>query len=208
MISFKPREDDFYSLLLKCAELLCEGSEHLKLAVSNPFFAEENMTKLNEIEHEADEVTRTIISKLNKTLVTPLDREDIYALASLSDDVVDFIQGALEKMIMYKATNPFHGILEMVSLLHESVLLIKSSIDYLPHTKGKFNVILKNSEQINFLESKGDKLYRLEVAKLFEEEKNPIEIIKWKEILEHLEEALDRCEDLSDAIKGVVLKNG
>lgn len=206
MFDLKPKENEFYILLKESAGLISESSLVLKDAVTNPSTYTDKMEKLNEIEHLADELTKSIIIKLNKTLVTPMDREDIYSLATILDDVVDFIQGALERMIMYKASTPSHGVQELVRILHECVLLIKVSIDSLPNIRTKIKDIIQNTEQIHCLESEGDKLYRQEVAKLFEEETNPIEIIKWKEILEHLEDAIDRCEDLSDSLKGVILK--
>lgn len=206
MIGIRSRGDDFYQLLKESAGLICESSSILKSALADPSNLMDKMTELNKVEHAADEVTKTIILKLNKTLVTPMDREDIYTLATISDDIIDFIQGALERMIMYKATKPTHGTQELVRILHECVLLIKSSFDDLSNLRTKMKVIIENTDKLNSLESEGDRLYRQEVARLFEEETNPIEIIKWKEILEHLEDAIDRCENLSDSIKGVILK--
>jgi len=206
VLNLKNKEDDFYHLLKEGAELIAKSSLILIAAVDNPEIRMDKMSELNDTEHEADEVTRKIITKLNKTLVTPMDREDIYKLATIMDDVVDFVQGALERMIMYKAMETSHGARDLIRILNDCILLIKESIEFIPNIRTKLKEVLLNTDRINKLESEGDKLYRLEVAKLFEEEKNPIEIIKWKEILEHLEDAIDRCEDLSDAIKGVVLK--
>lgn len=206
MLGIKSKEDDFYRLLRESAGLICKSSLVLKSAVADPSSVMEKMAELNEIEHAADDVTKNIIIKLNKTLVTPMDREDIYTLATTLDDIVDFIQGALERMIMYKATKASPGAQELVGILHECVLIIKTSIDDLSNIRTKLKDILANTEHLSCLETEGDRIYRLEVAKLFEEETNPIEIIKWKEILEHLEDAVDRCEDLSNSIKGVILK--
>jgi predicted phosphate transport protein (TIGR00153 family) len=206
MLNLKPKENEFYSLLKESAGKICESAAVLKTAVADPLCFQEKMAELNEIEHAADEITKSIIIKLNKTLVTPMDREDIYSLATILDDIVDYIQGALERMIMYKAAKATPGVQDLVGILQECSLLIKVSFEYLPDTRTKIKDILENTEQIHCLESEGDRLYRLEVAKLFDEETNPIEIIKWKEILEHLEDAIDRCEDLSDSLKGVVLK--
>lgn len=206
MIHLKSKENDFYKLLKESAELIYESSALLQYAVANPASFKDKMEELIDIEHKADEITKSIILKLYKTLVTPMDREDIYLLATTLDDIVDFVQGALERMVMYKATEPLHGAKKLVELLHECIGIIKVSIDHLSNVQGKMNEILANTEHISALESEGDRLYRVEVAKLFEEETNPIEIIKWKEILEHLEDALDRCEELGNTIKGVVLK--
>jgi len=206
VVFFKTKEDDFYQLLKISANLVSQSSELLHYTVANPSSVMDKLAELNEIEHQADDVTKRIIYKLHKTLVTPMDREDIYLLATTLDDIVDFIQGALERMIMYKATNPLHGVQELIGLLDDCVKIIKKSVDDLSDIKGKIKNLLENTDKISSLESEGDRLYRLEVGKLFEEETNPIEIIKWKEILEHMEDALDRCEDLSNLIKGVVLK--
>ncbi|HHV64096.1 MAG TPA: DUF47 domain-containing protein [Peptococcaceae bacterium] len=206
MLHFKSKENDFYMLLQECAKLILEGSVCLQDAINNPATFPEKMAKIIEIEHKADDITKTIIEKLHKTLVTPMDREDIYSLATTLDDIADFIQGALERMVMYKATQPIYGVQELVDIMHSCVAIIKASIDYLADVRNKIDTILENNEELSRLESEGDRLYRLAVGKLFEEETNPIEIIKWKEVLEHLEDALDRCEDLSNLIKGVVLK--
>ncbi|MGI6450517.1 MAG: DUF47 domain-containing protein [Desulfitobacteriia bacterium] len=206
MLHFKSKQSNFYDLLKECAELILESSACLVYAVNNPASFRDKMQELNEIEHKADDITKTIIEKLHKTLVTPMDREDIYSLATTLDDIVDFIQGALERMLMYKATQPIYGVQELVSLMHDCVKIIKVSFDYLSDVRNKIDDILQNTVELSRLESEGDRLYRLAVGRLFEEETDPIEIIKWKEVLEHLEDALDRCEDLSNLIKGVVLK--
>jgi len=207
MLHLKAKENDFYVLLRESADQVVKSSLILSSAIDNHSALSEKMAELNETEQVADEITKTIMVKLNKTLVTPLDREDIYSLATIMDDLVDFIQGALERMIMYKATEPIHGARELIRILNDCVLLIKESIDCLSSIKTNFKDIMINTDRIHSLETEGDRLYRQEVAKLFEEEDiNPIEIIKWKEILEHLEDAIDRCEDLSDTLKGVILK--
>lgn len=206
MVFFKVKDDDFYKMLKESAQLVSISANLLQSAVADPSTFTDKMSELQEIEHQADDVTQAIITKLHKTLVTPMDREDIYSLATILDDIVDFVQGAMERMVMYKAMNPFHGVYELIRLLNDCAGMIKISVDSLSNINGNLNTIIENTTQISCLESEGDRLYRLEVAKLFEEETNPIEIIKWKEILEHLEDTLDKCEDLSNTLKGVVLK--
>jgi len=200
------KENDFFVLMKENAQLICESSLVLKEAVKDPTTFPVKMKELIDLEHRADDITNKIIDNLNKTLVTPMDREDLYSLATNMDDIIDFIQGALERMIMYKATPPHSGVEELIRVLDDCIHIIKISVDNLPSIRTKLNLILENTEKIHKLESEGDRLYRSEVGKLFENESNPIEIIKWKEILEHLEDATDRCEDLALVIKGVVLK--
>ncbi|NBJ15131.1 MAG: DUF47 domain-containing protein [Dehalobacter sp. 4CP] len=200
------KENDFFVLMKENAQLICESSLVLKEAVKDPDTFPVKMKELIDLEHRADDITNKIIDNLNKTLVTPMDREDLYSLATNMDDIIDFIQGALERMIMYKAKPPHSGVEELIRVLDDCIHIIKISVDNLPNIRTKLNLILENTEKIHKLESEGDRLYRSEVGKLFENESNPIEIIKWKEILEHLEDATDRCEDLALVIKGVVLK--
>jgi len=161
VVLFKTKEDEFYKLLKEAAELISASSALLLYAVENPSSFMDKMAELNEIEHKADDVTKTIIIKLHKTLVTPMDREDIYSLATTLDDIVDFVQGALERMIMYKATEPLHGAKELVKLTHECVMIIKTSFDYLSDIKSNMKNIMDNTDKISSLETEGDKLYRL-----------------------------------------------
>jgi len=206
VLHFRTKDNEFHKLLNANAELVYESSALLKSAIANPETFHEKMAEVMDIEHHADELTKAIMEKLHKTLVTPMDREDIYTLTTTLDDIVDFVQGAFERMVMYKATQPLHGITKLADLFHEAVALIKTSVGYLDNIQRNVDNLIKCTEEIAALEVEGDKIYRLEVSKLFEEETNPIEIIKWKEILEHFEDALDKCEDWGNTIKGVVLK--
>jgi len=206
VLHFKGRDNEFYRLLTQNAELVFESSALLQAAIAEPATFRDKLNEVICIEHKADEVTKAIIEKLHKTLVTPMDREDIYQLATILDDIVDFVQGAFERMVMYKATEPIDGVKKLAGLLHSCIDQIRLSVSYLASIQGNLKNLIATTEQIAQLEIEGDKLYRQEVGKLFEEEINPIEIIKWKEILEHFEDALDKCEDWGNAIKGVVLK--
>ncbi len=206
MLGIKPREDKFYELFGQTTDLVCQGAAALTQVMADYTIIEDKLREMNDIEHKADNITSAIIDRLNQTLVTPMDREDIYTLAQVLDDIIDFIQGSVERMVLYKTGQPSRGAQELARVLYESSLLIKSSFDYLQNIRSNKNSIIENSCKINALESEADKLYRQEVAHLFEVEKNPIEVIKWKEILEHLETAVDHCEDIADLLKGVVLK--
>jgi uncharacterized protein len=206
VFGIKPREEKFYELFEEATDLVCQGAASLKELMANHAIIGEKVAEINEIEHKADVVTAAIIDRLNQTLITPMDREDIYTLASVLDDIIDFIQGSVERMVLYKTGQPSKGAQELVRVLYESTLVIKTSFGYLRNIRSNKNRIIENACKISDLESQADKLYRQEVAHLFEEEKNPIEVIKWKEILEHLETAVDHCEDIGDLLKGVVLK--
>ncbi|ADY55969.1 putative phosphate transport regulator [Syntrophobotulus glycolicus DSM 8271] len=208
MFGLKSREDQFFKLFNQTADLLCQSTRCLLNLVSDfsPDKLPTSMSKITDLEHQADDVTSRIIDKLNHTMVTPIDREDIYKLATFLDNVIDFIQGAIERMVVYKASTPPQGAIELTKVLDECAKIIKDSFSYLPNIRSGRQHILENVAKVSVLESDADKLYRKEVGRLFDEEKNILEIIKWKEILEHLENAADYCEDIGDFIKGVVLK--
>jgi predicted phosphate transport protein (TIGR00153 family) len=206
MIGVKAKEEKFYSLFQEGAETVFQGALLLKEAVSDPTLVKEMMTRITEVEHHGDQITRTIIDHLNQTFITPLDREDIYTLAQKIDDILDYIEGTIERMMLYKTGQAAPDVVELVDILVETRSVIKSAFVNLRSLRHDGASILKSCQEINLLESKGDHLYRAGVARLFEEVTDPIEIIKWKEIYEHIETALDHCEDVSDVLKGVVLK--
>lgn len=206
MFGLRPREEKFYELFQKTTDLLCHSASALKELMADETVIEEKLHEINVIEHHADEITTAIIDRLNQTLITPLDREDIYTLAKVLDDIIDYIQGAVERMELYKTGKPSRGAQELARILDECAGVLQVTFSYLRNLRVNKQNILENTMRINALESEADKVYRQEVAKLFEEETNPIEIIKWKEILEHLETAADHCEDAADLLKGVVLK--
>ena len=147
-----------------------------------------------------------IIDKLNQTFITPIDREDIFALANGLDDGVDFLQGTLQRIVMYRTGPAKEGAVSLTKLLIESTEEIIKAFSLLKDIKKNQTLILESTHKIGKLESEGDRVYRHEVAFLFDKVKDPIELIKWKDILENLEETLDHCEDVSDMIRGVVMK--
>lgn len=206
MIGVRAKEEKFYTLFLEGAALVLKGAFLLRDAVLDHTRVEEIMVKVTEVEHQGDQVTREIIDHLNQTFITPLDREDIFNLAQKLDDILDFIEGAIERMMLYKTRKPADDILQLVDLLVEALHEIQKALENLKCLRSDGTGILKSCQNINLLETKGDHLYRAGVARLFDEVKDPIEIIKWKEIYEHVETALDHCEDVSDVLKGVVLK--
>lgn len=167
---------------------------------------EERMQFISDVEHEADEINDAIIDWLNQTFITPLDREDIYALATMLDDVVDFLQGTIERMVLYRADKPSAGTVEQARLLADCTDELVKAFDLLKNIADNRDKILDHTRKIVVLESEGDRLYRQEIASLFNNCPDPVEIIKWKEILEHLEDALDHCEAIADQLRGVVMK--
>jgi len=206
MIGVKAKEEKFYILFQEAAETVFQGALLLKEAVKDHTVVNDTMTKITEVEHRGDQITRTIIDHLNQTFITPLDREDIYTLAQELDDILDYIEGTIERMMLYKTGKPSPDVIDLVDILVEAVTEIQKAVASLRSLRNDGAGVLRTCQDINLLETKGDHLYRAGVARLFEEVTDPIEIIKWKEIFEHVETALDHCEDVSDVLKGVVLK--
>lgn len=206
MFGLSSKEDKFYTLFRQSADVVCLTVLKLEGLVTQNSVSDQDAEEMHDLEHQADDVTTAIIDRLNTTLITPLDREDIYTLAQSLDDVADLSQGAVERMALYHTKKPSIGAQELVRTIVKAADQIRIAFCGLNNIRFKKSVILAAVEEIYLLESAGDTLYRQEVAHLFEHEKDPIEVIKWKEILEHLENTLDHCEEIADQLKGVVLK--
>ena len=206
MFGFKPKEDEFFKLFIESSNVLRQGAYVLKEVMNDYTQLDEQMEHMSKLEHQADDINDAIIDKLNQTFITPLDREDIYSFATMLDDVVDFLQGTMQRMVLYKAGKPTPGAIQLAELLVESTEEMVLAFNLLVNIKRNQDKILEHTKKIGELESLGDNIYRREVALLFETCPDPIEVIKWKEILEHLEDALDHCERIGDLLRGVVMK--
>jgi predicted phosphate transport protein (TIGR00153 family) len=206
MFGLPPKEDKFYQLFAQSTEIITKSLNRLEGIMQQNAVSTEDAAQMHRFEHEADGITTQILERLNSTFITPLDREDIYRLAQVLDDIVDFAEGTVERMLLYRTGKPSPGAQELVHLVFLATEQIRSAFRCLGNIHFKKSSILAAAEEIYHLESSGDKLYRQEVARLFEFEKDPIEIIKWKEILEHIETTLDHCESIADLLKSVVLK--
>lgn len=206
MFGLAKKGDKFYELFQQSTEILCVVMEKLDIIIHQDSVSVEDNDEMNNLEHKADAITVKIINKLNATFITPFDREDIYTLAQVLDDIVDFSQGTVERMMLYRTGKPSLGAQELVRLLGLAGAQVRKAFCGLNNVHSKKAEILAATEEIYHLESAGDKVYRQEVARLFECEKDPIEIIKWKDLLEHIETVLDLCEKVADLLKGVVYK--
>lgn len=206
MFNLTHKEDKFFQLFSESTEIITKSLKRLYGIMQQESVSTEDAAQMHRFENEADNVTTQILERLNCTFITPLDREDIYELAQVLDDIVDYAEGTVERMLLYRTCKPSLGAQELVHLVQLAAEQIQTAFSYLGNLHSKKSNILAAAEEIYHLESAGDKLYREEVARLFEHEKDPIEIIKWKEILEHIEETLDHCESIADLLKSVVLK--
>ena len=202
----KPKEEKFYGYLLENTQLIRDAADILQEALNDHERLPELMIAIDELEKRADANTAKIVGLLHKTFITPLDREDIYSIAHKLDDVIDCIQGIIERMELYNAGMASQGAKELGELVGKSAKQIDKAFEHLPQIKKQKEKLEERCERISSYEAQGDRLYREEMAKLFRECNDPIEIIKWKEILLHLEEALDISEDIANLLKGVIVK--
>ncbi|OGL40839.1 MAG: phosphate transport regulator [Candidatus Schekmanbacteria bacterium RIFCSPHIGHO2_02_FULL_38_11] len=193
-------------MFAKGSENVLEGARLLSDLITDYTDIIEKSKRIKEVEHEGDKITHDTVTKLNNTFITPLDREDIYSLICKMDDVLDFIDAVSSRMILYKVKFPTNEARALMDVLLKSVEEMDKAIRELRNIK-KPEAILKYCIEINTLENKGDVILRDAVAKLFDDGTSPIDVIKWKEIYENLETAIDRCEDVANVIEGAVLKN-
>jgi len=201
-----PHDASFFAHFEHQGKKTVEGCRAFLEMVEHPTDLESRAERVKQIEHECDEITHAVVEGLHKTFITPIDRSDIYALITKMDDIMDFVEAAADRVALYEIpvmTKEVGDLARCLVSSAEHVLGAVSSIRDL----GKPNGILQHCIEINRLENVADNILRSALARLFKEEKDPIAIIKWKEIYETLETATDRCEDVANIIEGVVLEN-
>jgi hypothetical protein len=199
-----PREEKFYSDFLALADELLRGSRLLEemLAGAHPVW--DKADEIKEVEHKCDFLTHEIIQRLNRTFVTPIDREDIHALARSLDDVMDAIDASATLIRLYRLESVRTGARELARIISGCAKEVRLALEALEQHKG----LMTHAVEINRLENEADRMHQQAVTKLFDEERDPIAVMKWKETLDFLEDATDRCEDVANVIEGVVVKHG
>ena len=198
-----PREEKFFDDFLALADELQVGARLLEemLAPDSPTW--EKADEIKAVEHKCDSLTHEVLQRLNRTFVTPLDREDIHALARSLDDVMDAIDATAAVIRLYKLTAVRFGARELAQVITASVKQVRQALEALAQHKG----LIAQAIEINRLENEADRIHQQAVSSLFEDERDPIMIMKWKETLDFLENATDRCEDVANIIEGVVLEH-
>ena len=198
-----PREEGFFDLFAKQADNVVVGAKALQAMLSHYTGVPEQVQNVKAIEHEGDEITHGILTKLNQTFITPFDREDIHELCSQIDDVIDLIDAAASRFVLYRVDKVREGTLDLVKVLVSASVEVSAAV----HSLSTPEKALKHCIEINRYENESDRMCRTLIAKLFDEETNPVQIIKWKEIFEVIETAVDKCEDVANVIEGVILKS-
>jgi predicted phosphate transport protein (TIGR00153 family) len=206
-LRFLPKEEKFFEMFYEQADTIVEAADQLIAIVNNFSELDRKVMEMNKIEHKADEIAHRIVGKLNTTFITPLDQEDIHDLASAIDDVVDFIDATCERLVLYKVSQPTEGFIHLANILHRATEETRMAVGQLGTFKKKPAVMKQCWIEVNRLENEGDTVSRAAIAKLFETESNAVEVIKWKEIYEHVETAIDKCEDVANILEQIVLKH-
>jgi len=202
---FIPREQKFFDLFEQSARNAVKAARALKELFDRWEDIKCRVDGIAEMEHEGDTITHEIIAQLNRTFVTPLDREDIALLAHSLDDIMDCIDAAANDVAMYKVDHSPPRAKELTGLLVQAATEVEKAIPKLRH-RGGLKEILTPCVEINRLENAADDVFRLTMAELFDDPKDIAGLIKWREIYEHIEDAADRCEDVSNVLEGVALK--
>lgn len=199
-----PKEIDFFEIFDRAALNITKASVLLVALMENFSGLEERAREIYEVEQEGDVLTHEIMKKLNKTFITPIDREDLHTLASRLDDILDLIWGAVDRMVVFRITEVTKEAVQMSKDIQTTTETIHKAIHKLKEKQ--YTHVQDYCIEINRLENLIDRDFRDALGKLFDEVKDPILIIKWKEIYEHLEDASDRCEDVANVLEAIVLK--
>jgi predicted phosphate transport protein (TIGR00153 family) len=199
-----PREESFYDLFEEMAEKVEQGAECLLDLLRDYRDIDRKAGRVLDIEHEGDELTHEVMRRLNTTFITPFDREDIHLLASSLDDVLDHIEEAAEFLQLHKIEKPLP---QMVSLSETLADAARKTTQAMPNLR-----TMKNLEgywvEINRLENEGDRFYRRTIAELFSGDYRAMDVLKFKDVIESIEHAIDRLEDVANSIESIVLKQG
>jgi predicted phosphate transport protein (TIGR00153 family) len=202
-----PRDEEFFDLFDKSAARIVEAARDYRSLLDSPAQFRENARRLKELEHQTDEITHATLAKLYKTFVTPLDREDIHALITRLDDVIDYIDAAAQRFVMFQVEVVPDDMPKQVDLLTMATQELQGAVQGL-RTLKKTRKIQEHLIELNRLENEGDLLFRIAIGRLFANATDPIRLMVWKELYEITEEALDRCEGVAHVIEAVVLKHG
>ncbi len=205
---FVPKETAFFPLFEEDAQILIKGAELLKDLVSTTDADDRDafIARIKATETEGDRVTDKIFTQLNKSFITPFDREDIHELASSIDDVLDNINAASQRIRLYKPKTLTPEMYQVAEIISQVAHQVEIAVNGLSHP-GKNREMIENAcDEINLLENKADHVYNLAISKLFEEQKDTIELIKTKEIHQSLEKSVDKAEDVSDVIRTIMVK--
>ena len=200
---FLPRDEGFFSLFDQLADCVVESSRYLHQLFADPARLAEFAAEVKRVEHTADDLTHEVMERLDRSFVTPLDREDIHALASRLDNVVDLMDGAARRAVVFGIRERPEEAVELAALLERSAAHIQQAVHGIRDPK----LVFARMRDVKRIEEEGDALYSRALTNLFAGTPDPIHVIKWKELLDNLERALDEAEDVTNVLETISLKN-
>ena len=203
MFKLIPKEEKFFDMFNAMAANAHEGSKLLRKMMEKDADFLDIAESIKALEHKGDRMTHDLITKLNKTFIVPIDREDIYALSSKIDDVLDLTESIARRMILFKIKQANKPATQLSQILTRSTAEIVTAVAQLQNGMR----VMEHCIEINRLEDEADHIYHEALGELFETETDPINLIKWKELYETLEASLDKCEDVANVIESIVVKN-
>ena len=201
-----PKENSFFDYFEEHARLTVSGTVEFVSMVSTANNIEAQARRIKEIEHETDVITHRCVEALHTVFITPIERDDIYRLITRMDDIMDFVEAAAERIALYEVKQMSPEIVDLAETLCRATEGVEEALKGLRDLKHPKRILAKCVD-INRIENEADAVLRRALARMFKEVRDPIEIIKWKEIYENVESATDRCEDVANIIEGVVLDN-
>ena len=206
MFRLSKAKDPFFSAFSAHARLTVEAAGLLRRLLEEPSNLVELKREITRLEHEGDEITRATITRLRSQWITPLDRPDIHTLATRLDDVLDVIESIAERLELFDIHDSSKVAIDAARVLESSVIVMSKAVDLLPEARKRAQEIVTLCVEINKLESDADALYRRAIADLFKSGNDALVVMKWRDIHEQIETATDLCEDVANALEGVVLE--
>lgn len=206
MFSIISRNKGFFDLLERSAGVLVKAAEAYVDVAHNYDNREDSISRIRQYEHDGDEIAHRTLEMLDKTFITPFDREDIQALTLRMDDVIDEIDAASKRLTLYRIPAPTAWFVKQTDVLLRAAQLVAEAVTHLRNLK-KPNGMQASLVEIHRLENVGDDINHAAVAELYDQATDPILVMKWKEIYDLTERAIDRCEDIANAIEAIILKN-
>ncbi len=206
MFSFSKKDDLFFDMFVETAKISGRAAELLEDLMTNYTDVNGKVKSIEEVEHECDRQVHKILKQLNRSFVTPIDREDIHVIAKEMDNITDSIESTAHRFNMFNVTKIRPDAVKLAKLIVACTKELAGVMEELKSMKKSTDLKTKIIE-INRLENEGDEIYRSSITNLFVTEKDALEVIKWKEIFEYLENTLDACEDVANIVEGVVMKH-
>ena len=205
---FKTTKKDliFFDLFSVVMDDTCKAAEILQELFTNCTDIDDKIQAIEKLEHSCDRTIHDVIEHLNRSFITPIDREDIFLIAKELDNIIDSIEATAQGLRLFSITRIRPQSVDMVHLIMQCTKVLSVVVDELKHMKTS-KIMQNKIIEVNHIENEGDETYNKIMQELFSKEQNPVEIIKWKEIIEGMESTLDACEDVANMIEGIVSKN-